>query len=321
MAAAVLVVAGAGAALLVPLLQRPQHGFPAERDFVAIAQVTPQPSSPQAGPDGSPGSFVSSCGRNENGHVNTDNVIFSPGQVGGAHHMHEYVGNTSTDASSSDAILAAAATTCSNDDASTYYWPALRILPGDPGDPGVSDSEPAGLDGGHHNPGTRIVPAAVLVQFRGNPTSKVVAIPRFLRLFTGNPFAVTAPASAGTAQWSCTGSPDRRTPLYPLCPAGQQVLRIYDFPNCWDGRRTDSPNHHDQATFSAPDGHCPRDFFPIPQLHLEVADPVPPGRSYAIDTFPDQRRSPTTDHAQYINVMPDPLMAQVVACLNSGRRC
>jgi hypothetical protein len=142
------------------------------------------------------------------------------------------------------------------------------------------------------------------------------------RLSTGNPHAATAPtAAAGTAQWGCTGSPGRRTPLYPLCPAGQQVLRSYDFPSCWDGWRTDSPHHRDQATFPAPNGPCPRDTFPIPQLHLEVAYPVPPGRSYAIDTFPDQRRSPTTDHAQFINVMPDPLMTHVVACLNNGRHC
>jgi hypothetical protein len=48
---------------------------------------------------------------------------------------------------------------------------------------------------------------------------------------------------------------------------------------------------------------------------------VAPGHSFAIDAFPDQRRSPVTDHAQFVNVMPDALMARVVACVYSGRRC
>ncbi|HLZ37654.1 MAG TPA: DUF1996 domain-containing protein, partial [Mycobacteriales bacterium] len=177
-------------------------------------------------------------------------------------------------------------------------------------------------DGGAHNRGTRIAPAAVLVEFRGNPSSPVVAMPRFLRLSTGNPrAAATQPVTTGAPQWSCSGFPDRRTRLYPLCPGGQQVLRIYDFPSCWDGRRTDSPDHRSHAAFPAPDGQCPATTVPVPQLHLEVAYSVPPGRSFALDTFPQQHRNPITDHGDFVNVMPDPLMAEVVACLDGGVHC
>lgn len=314
---AALLAAGVGEAVLV---QRQGGEAPADRDFIAVEQVPRQPTPPASTTDASTGLFVSPCGRNENAHRNTDNVITAPGEVGGAHHVHEYVGNVLTDAFSTDRSLVAAGTTCRNGDASTYYWPVLRWLRTDRRtrhDAAVH--EPTGVAGGHPNPEAPVAPASVLVQFRGNPATKVVAMPRFLRLSTGNANAATAPP--GTAQWSCTGSPDRRTPLYPLCPAGQHVLRIFDFPSCWDGRRTDSPNHRAHAVFPAPNGVCPRDTFPIPQLHLEVAYPVPPGRSFAIDAFPDQRRHPTTDHAHFINVMPDPLMSRVVACLNGGRRC
>lgn len=268
---------------------------------------------------GSTGSFVSRCGNNENAHHNRDNVVVSPGEVGGAHHVHEYVGNVSTDAFSTDHSLAAADTTCRNGDASTYYWPVLRVLTrGHETDA----SEFMGWHGGHHNEGIRLAPASVLVQFRGNPVSRVVAMPRFLRLSTGQANAVTNPLPAGgTAQWGCTGFPTRRTRLYPLCPPGQQVVRIYEFPSCWDGRRSDSPNHVAHAVFPAPNAACPANTFPIPQLRVEVAYQVPPGRSYAIDTFPDERRSPTTDHAHFINVMPERLMARVVACVNTGKRC
>jgi hypothetical protein len=148
-------------------------------------------------------------------------------------------------------------------------------------------------------------------------------MPRFLRVVTGNARAVTAGAAAGVirTRWSCSGSPDRATNLYPLCPDGQQVVRTFVFPGCWDGRRTDSPTHRDHVVFAARDGSCPHDTFPVPQLRIQVAYRVPPGRGFAIDTAPEQRHSPITDHADFIDVMPDPLMAQVVACLNDGRRC
>ena len=44
------------------------------------------------------------------------------------------------------------------------------------------------------------------------------------------------------------------------------------------------------------------------------------GAIYAIDSFPDQRCSPLTDHADFIDVMYARLPAQVVACLNEGRQ-
>ncbi|MGE5762833.1 MAG: DUF1996 domain-containing protein [Mycobacterium leprae] len=349
LAVAVLLVTGAGGTFLV---QRQQAdgpstapGFPAVADFIAIGQVPRQPPPLPAGPDASTGTFVSPCGRNENGHHNADNVITSPGKAHGAHHVHEYVGNVSTDASSTDYILAAATTTCSNADLSSYYWPVLRVLTdhrdtaagkgrhgpsghdarsaSDDGTTrGVAEGAGAGWDGGPHNSGTRLAPTAVLVQFRGNPASNVFAMPRFLRLLAGDARAsATQPVTAGVAQWSCSGSADRRTPLAPLCPAGQHVLRIYDFPSCWDDQHTDSPNHRAHTAFPAPNGLCPRGTVAIPQLHLEVAYRVPPGRGFAIDTFPEQGRNPITDHADFINVMPDYLMDQVVACLNSGQHC
>ena len=48
---------------------------------------------------------------------------------------------------------------------------------------------------------------------------------------------------------------------------------------------------------------------------------VPAGRSFALDTFPEQLHNPLTDHADFENVMPDALMASVVDCINRGRRC
>jgi hypothetical protein len=48
---------------------------------------------------------------------------------------------------------------------------------------------------------------------------------------------------------------------------------------------------------------------------------VPSGRSFAVDSFPEQLHNPLTDHADFVNVMPDSLMATAVDCINSGRNC
>ena len=314
LASAVLVLVTGVAALL--LAARGDDGSPAAGDFIAIARAPRQPPAPGAGPDASTGSFESWCGRNENAHLNADNLIRSPGQPYAAQHGHEYVGNLATNAFSTDTVLATAGTTCANGDLSTYSWPVLRVLNGRADNAGTDDAT-----GGPGNTGVRVPAASVLVQFRGNPVSKVVAMPRFLRVVTGDARARTAVTGPGGAQWTCSGFVDRRTPLYPVCPNGRRVLRIYDFPSCWDGRRTDSPSHREHVVFPAANGVCPRDTFAIPQLHLETAYLVPAGRSFAIDTFPERRRSPTTDHADFINVMPETLMAGAVACVNGGRHC
>lgn len=41
----------------------------------------------------------------------------------------------------------------------------------------------------------------------------------------------------------------------------------------------------------------------------------------ALDSFPEQRHSPKTDHAMFVNAMTDRQMAAVVRCLNEGRAC
>jgi hypothetical protein len=53
-------------------------------------------------------------------------------------------------------------------------------------------------------------------------------------------------------------------------------------------------------------------------LRMTLTYDVPPGRSFALDTFPEQAHSPITDHADFVNVMPDRLMNFVVAVINNG---
>ncbi|MEZ0075012.1 DUF1996 domain-containing protein [Planotetraspora sp. GP83] len=369
---------------------------PALEDFIDITRAAPGNTGVRAGR----GSFTSLCGRNENGHRNSDNHIVAPGVSNGAHHVHDYVGNLTTNGFSTDQSLAAGGTTCRFGDRSAYFWPVLRSRTGpktqpspsptaspsasppvsptvsptatrsptatpsgtatasrrDPASPedGLStgtgsqndtgsqddtarndaasqdeaagaafraahSDEPGGAADG--NVGQILRARFVSLQFRGNRFSRVVAMPRFLRLITGDAKAATNGGANARAQWSCTGFTNRVTAKYPLCPRGSLVLRILDFPSCWDGQNTDSANHRTHVLFPGANGACPAGTRAIPQLRMTLAYSVARGPSFAVDSFPEQQHNPVTDHADFENVMPDRLMASVVSCINRGRRC
>jgi hypothetical protein len=262
---------------------------------------------------GSTGTWTARCGRNENGHRNADNLITSFGKPGAAGHLHDYVGNVATSATTTDEELERAATTCADGDRSTYFWTVLRVF----GKGAGADSPPVGM-----NTGRVLLPDTVLIQFRGNPVSSVLPMPALLRASSGNAKAVTQGGRlAEHVNWGCSGEPGRSTRMYPRCLPGQKVTRTFDFPSCWDGRRTDSADHRDQIVFPDAAGACPADTFAVPELRITLTYSVPGGLHYAIDTMMDQHRSPLTDHADFVDFMPDALMSRVVSCINAGRRC
>jgi hypothetical protein len=290
---------------------------PSPEDFVDITTVEPNAADPPGQEGASTGSFRSRCGVNEEGHRNPDNVIVAPVISNGAHHMHDYVGNESTDAFSTDDSLDAAGTTCTNGDKSTYYWPVLRLQNGE--DEQDADAPGGGQDG---NVGEIVTPDSVSIRFEGSPAGDVVAMPRFLRIITGDAKAFTNGTANANASWSCTGFEDRQlTDKYPICPEGSEVVRTFDFQSCWDGRNTDSANHRDHVAFAQEDGSCPEGFQAIPQLVQRIVYDVPSGPGFAVDSFPEQLHKPVTDHGDFINVMSDDLMRKAVECINSGRDC
>ncbi len=238
--------------------------------------------------------FTQDCGRNEIGHRNSDNIVTSPGVPGAAHHVHEYVGNLTTQAFSTETSLQAGGTTCASGDLSTYYWPALRVS-------------------------HRIVePSQVRIAYQGNEFTEVVAMPRFLRISTGDARAVTNGGKNARARWSCSGAPQKVTTRYPLCPQGQLVVRTFTFPSCWDGLRTDSPGHRSHVVFPAASGACPPKTFPIPRLEVTVSYRVPHGARYRVDGFPEQGGSPVTDHSDFIAIIPEPLMREILRAVGTN---
>jgi hypothetical protein len=291
-------------------------GGPFPRDFAPIELMAPTVTHAPLRPTGSAGSFTSPCGINAEGHHNSDNFMAAPGQVNSAHHIHDYVGNLSTDAFSTAESLAAAGTTCTNGDKSPYMWPVLRNTT----TKGTTDAKTdgGGLEG---NRGAILRPAGVQLQFRGNPTEQVTAMPDNLMIMTGDAKAVTHGEVHAHAAWTCTGFEDRTTTKYPLCPPGSQLVRILEFPSCWDAKNLDSADHRAHVVFPQQDGSCSAGKRALPQLRITLTFDRPVGRGFAVDTFPDQQHNPVTDHADFMNLMPAAVMAHAVACINTGRTC
>jgi hypothetical protein len=177
-----------------------------------------------------------------------------------------------------------------------------------------------------NNTGGIVRPATVRIEYRGNPTSKVVPMPKFLRELTGE----SKPAGRGTANaratWTCSGFADRLSDKYPVCPAGSQVQRVQDFPGCWDGKNIDSTNHRDQVAFADRNtGACPRGFVAIPQLRITISYNIPRDvqlkGQYALDSFPEENHNPFSDHNDFINVNSARTMQHIAGCINKGQRC
>ncbi|MEU1474473.1 DUF1996 domain-containing protein [Streptomyces sp. NPDC005760] len=300
---------------------------PVAADYADINSAPPAAQAPPAQGDASRGTFVTSCGVNANGLFNSDNVIVAPGVSNGAHHFHDYVGNQSNTAFASDQDLADAETSCADQgDKSTYYWPVIRLQNGtqeqDAAKPG------GGIEG---NAGQIVTPKEVTLTFVGNPRGKVTAMPRLLRIITGDAKAFVNGTANANASWSCTGFEDRQLKdKYPLCPQGSDVVRTFKFQSCWDGRNIDSANHRTHVAFARNDGTCPEGFEAIPQLVQRIVYDVDApslndgGRTtplFAVDSFPEQLHKPVTDHGDFINVFDENLMNEMVGCINDGRQC
>ncbi|MCI3241887.1 DUF1996 domain-containing protein [Streptomyces sp. 7R016] len=302
---------------------------PVAADFVDITKVAPNvQAKPQNSNNASTGSFTTNCGVNANKNFNSDNVIAAPGVTNGAHHTHDYVGNQKINAFSSNDNFLQGGTSCDNkDDLSSYYWPVVRLQDG-------TQEFDQNNDGGgkEGNVGKILTPVQAEIKYVGNPTSKVVAMPQFLRIITGDAKTTTNGLANANAHWSCTGFEDKvqLTEQYPLCPQGSKVVRTFAFQSCWDGRNIDSANHRTHDAFVDPKtGACPNGFQAIPQLTERIVYDIPTPtiengqvkNPYAVDSFPEQLHKPATDHNDFISITTGGLADKIADCINSGRDC
>lgn len=207
-----------------------------------------QPDRPIAGPQGAVPQFVVDCGFS---HLAPDDPIVYPGEVG-ASHLHAFFGNTTTDADSTALGLVGGQTTCDQPADAAAYWVPTLLRDGEPLQPVKSTA--------YYRPGIDVDPAAVQ------------AFPAGFQMVAGDAGAQAAQPVSIVA-WSC-GAGIERAVTPPVCSADRQLRLLVTFPDCWDGERLDSADHHAHVAYSSKGG-CPASHpVSIPQLQFSVEYPV-----------------------------------------------
>jgi hypothetical protein len=164
-------------------------------------------------------------------HRNNDDPIVFPGAPGKSHN-HTFIGNRDVDASTTPESLKGGASTCDESDSSTYWVPTL-----------YEGLEP-------------IVPLAVVVYYTRHTSGPVVAMPPGLKMVAGNQSA-KRPQPKGTVSWSCSAAgAGKRFAAVAACGETSMLVFNLRFPNCWNGKTTDSPDHKRHMAYSTA-GACP----------------------------------------------------------------
>lgn len=236
--------------------------------------------------------FVSRCAFS---HRAPDDPIMFPGRPGLSHN-HTFVGNTTTNASSTLASLLGGGTTCQRPgDTAAYWMPTLFV------------------------DGHAVTPTFAQIYYRRASTNHVEAFPPGFRMIAGNVKATT-PQPLRVTYWNC-GADGGVAPssTVPTCPdAGRHALRLHvNFPSCWDGKNLDSSDHQSHVTY--PVGRrCPSRFsHALPAISLIYSYPVTGAGNVSLASG-----SPISAHADFFNAWQQrDLQALVDGCLNALRHC
>jgi hypothetical protein len=194
-------------------------------------------TSEQASPSGDTvGAFRNVCLYS---HMSFDDPIVYPGQVGRAH-LHAFFGNTAVTANSTASSIATTGnSTCRGGtiNRSGYWVPALIDT----------------------RTGAPVVPKSGIFYYKsgygGVRAQDIQAMPRGLRIIAGNMNPRTA-AEAPSQSWECLDTPNSNSKSIPRdCSAGDELQMTVRFPQCWNGRDLDSPDHRSHMAYA--NNGCP----------------------------------------------------------------
>jgi hypothetical protein len=221
-------------------------------------------------------------------HSAPDDPIVFPNQPGAAH-SHDFFGRRNLTASTDTyEELLAGFTTCNDSGDRAGYWtPSLYI------------------------DGVKTNPSRMTAYYRrGEKDGTIAAYPDGLKIV----------AEGGSTGWQCTTSTGAGIFSAPT-PDGCRhdlTLRI-EFPDCWDGVNTDSPDHRSHMAYSAPAGDhhaCPASHpVPVPALttYSHFGD-VPAGATVTL--------SAGELHGDFFNGwVRSRLLERIDTCLNGVQRC
>lgn len=247
------------------------------------------------------GQFVIRC---RYSHTLPDDPIVVPGRPG-ASHLHDFFGNTGTNAGSTFDSMLADDTTCRVPSDKAGYWSPVAYLDGE-----------------------QIRPPVMRIYYRGVGGVDVETIPPGLKMIGGNRLALSETENPHV-RWYCGETAGVKTPREPVpydCTPFAETFRfvdgmvaIVDMPNCWNGAGLEPVD-----VAYPTEGSCPAEFpHVLPRLsqriHLGVMSPFGPTGELALSL---SSGSYYTFHSDFWNTWEQPRLDQLVTeCLNARIRC
>ena len=188
-------------------------------------------------------------------HMNYDDPLVYPGQVGAAH-LHTFFGNTNANANSTTSSLKnSGSSTCDGGivNRSAYWAPSLLD----------ANNMPVPIEYGYvyYKSGYRSVAPA-----------NINNLPAGLKMIAGNQ-AATTDQSSDIVSWSCdtpTYSGDF-TSIPNFCGNGGRMVYTITFPQCWNGKDLDSADHKSHMAYPGYGTGCPSTHpVAIPVISLRI---------------------------------------------------
>jgi hypothetical protein len=245
-------------------------------------------------------------------HTSNDDPIVYPGEPGRSHH-HTFFGNRSTDAYSTPASLRDGRTTCKpRADKGAYWVPTL------------------------YQDGREVRPSKGQFYYNLRSYTDMHPFPAGLKMVAGDQHA-HHPQPLRVTYWACGGGAGVRVhkgaavpatcPVVrrnfkafvkrcPTCPVErrtypariQTYLELHvDFPDCWDGKRLDTPDHQSHMAYSSnyvcPGSHPVK----VPLIRALIRYPITSGLNVELASG-----GQLTGHADFVNAWDQRAFAKLV---------
>ncbi|MDT0393508.1 MULTISPECIES: DUF1996 domain-containing protein [Streptomyces] len=229
-----------------------------------------------------------------------DDPIVFPG-LPGASHMHSFFGSRVTDAHTDVTDLLGSSSTCSPAvDTSSYWVPTMYR--------GDQPVEPTGTTFYYLGEGVR-----------DDIIQRIRPFPQGLRIVAGNAKATGVGDPTSVARWSCLHHGEvNPSKDFVNCPAGSMLESYLDFPQCWNGKDLDSPDHKSHMSYPV-NGACPAGHpVPVPKLRQVLRYPVSGStQGLRLASGPGY-----TMHGDFFNAWPqNELARRVTDCINVIVKC
>ena len=285
--------------------------IPAARSGFTGPQIIRETYSPGPG-DGS-AQFRTNC---RFSHMAFDDPIVFPGRAGAAH-LHIFFGNTGANANSTpESIRTSGNSTCWGGTANrSSYW-APAVIDTATGAPVIADANQSDRDS--------FLQIYYKTGYEGVLPTTVQNFPEGLRMIAGS--ATSTGPQPGVVTFTCEGG--QSTTAFPTsCAPGRLFVMSIKFPQCWDGRNLDSPDHKSHMAYALgwPDKGCPSSHpVPLAQITQNYRYRVPASGMASWRLSSDMYSGPAgySAHADWMNGWDRAVFQRVVDnCYRRGLDC